>query len=163
MGYKVHGRNVDGQGGREKLVDSGFKTLLRFSCSARRLAWSLKDSLGCDWLCSSVRRSGVAVGSQVTNNRNAKPKFTAPLEESPAIRAGLFLFDRLTPPNPHPPYPDLPPLFGQLEEGISPEAVRTANPVQTTVFSRVKMGFRWNGVDGENPFMMASGIGTILI
>ena len=44
MGYKVPGRNAGGvflmPQGRGKLVDSGIKTLLDFSCGARRLAWS---------------------------------------------------------------------------------------------------------------------------
>ena len=42
MGYKVPGRNVGGGGPqcREKLFDSGFKTMLRSPCRARRLAWS---------------------------------------------------------------------------------------------------------------------------
>ena len=43
------------------------------------------------------------------------------------------------------------------------EADRTANPLQTTPFFGVKRGFRWDAVEGGNPFKMASGIGTILI
>jgi hypothetical protein len=46
---------------------------------------------------------------------------------------------------------------------IGGKAARSANPVQTTIFSGVKMGFRWSGVDEGNAFMIAEGIGTILI
>jgi len=84
---------------REKLVDSGYITLLFFSCRARRLAWSWKDSLGCDWLCSSSERSGVAVGSQVTNDRSATPKFTAPWgKPGNPCRAFSFGTGETTPP-----------------------------------------------------------------
>jgi hypothetical protein len=47
--------------------------------------------------------------------------------------------------------------------GIGGETARTANPVQTTGFFGVKKGFCGNGVYGGNPFMIAAGIGTILI
>ncbi|MGW8286164.1 MAG: potassium channel family protein [Candidatus Deferrimicrobiaceae bacterium] len=39
----------------------------------------------------------------------------------------------------------------------------TANPVQTTAVFGVKKGVSREGVDGGAPFMMAPGIGTILI
>ena len=43
------------------------------------------------------------------------------------------------------------------------KSARIANPAQTTAFFRVKKGFLSVAVDEENPFMIAAGIGTILI
>jgi len=42
-------------------------------------------------------------------------------------------------------------------------SARIASPVLITVFSGVKRGFRGEAVDWRNPFMIAAGIGTILI
>jgi len=38
-----------------------------------------------------------------------------------------------------------------------------ANPVQTTAFFRVEKGFSGDAVDEVNLYMIAAGIGTILI
>jgi hypothetical protein len=46
---------------------------------------------------------------------------------------------------------------------IPPETARTANPVQTTAIFGVGMVLLVNGVDEENPSMIAAGVGTILI
>jgi hypothetical protein len=43
------------------------------------------------------------------------------------------------------------------------EAARTANPVHTTPVFGVKKGICGDAVDGGNPYMMAAGIGSILI
>ena len=79
-----------------KLVDSGFITLLRFSCRARRLAWSWKDSLGWDWLCSSSKRSGVAVGSQVTKRPERHTEVDRAYGGKPGNSCRAFSFRPLT-------------------------------------------------------------------
>jgi len=100
MDYKFPGRNVAGIMGSEKLVDSGYKTLLRSSCRARRLAWSWKDSLGWDWLCSSSKRSGVAVGSQVTKRPERHTEVDRAYGgEARQFVPGFFLSTAYTPPS----------------------------------------------------------------
>jgi hypothetical protein len=50
-----------------------------------------KDWLGWDWLCLSSHGSGVAVGSQVPNDRNATPNFPALRRPGDYCRAFPFL------------------------------------------------------------------------
>jgi len=50
-----------------------------------------------------------------------------------------------------------------MRRGLKEETERTANPVQTTAILGLKRGFLSVAVDGGKPFMIAAGIGTILI
>jgi len=88
----------------QKLIDGGLNFCHAFP--AGRVGWRGVEKIHLAGIGSARRRKEVGLQSEVRYPTTGTPHRSSPrLEGSPAIRAGLFLFEQLTPPSPHPLFP----------------------------------------------------------
>lgn len=88
----------------EKLIDDGLKICHAFI--AGRVGWRGVDKIRLAGIGSARRRKEVGLQSEVRYPTTGTPHRSSPrLEGSPAIPAGLFLFEHSRPPGDHPLFP----------------------------------------------------------